>query len=395
MTISLFTVAVLSASFFVGFLPALIDGARKALQERLKLNDGDADWFARVFYLVWLPAMPVAGWMLDAFHNKEILFFGLVGMILSLAWLTMAANLHTLYLNAIVLGLSYSCVVTAAISFMPRAFFPDYVDSYRLNIAALNVGFIAVGIGAALGAWIAPRLQNWFGLGQGILYVSTALIAPAAMTALVERDAFPPTVANVTWPEMVAGPHLLLLALVLLVYFALENCLDYWPKTLQETPPDEIKPHEADVAPAEAQPVFWFLFIASRGLAAWHFYHHPNHGAATTVALVFVSTLILFNVVSGFEFGGERLLLWMVGLCYGPLLPGFLGMALDLYLNALPLSVLGILLAFSGIDTLLVRPAMTYFTLNRTPRSVLWAPLGLSLVLWIPLVFFVIVRVPR
>ncbi|MBI1830048.1 MAG: hypothetical protein HYR84_01195 [Planctomycetes bacterium] len=395
MTISLFGAAVLLCGLFVGFIPALVDGAKKGLQNRLKLPDGGADGFVTIFYAAWLLAMPVAGWMLDQWHNKEILFFGLVALILALSWLAMAANPTALHLSALCLGLAYSCVAASTISFMPHAFFPGDADAHGLNTASLNLGFVAVGLGAMLGAGIVPCLDRWVGISQGMLYVSTLLIVPAGLTALCERIVFPPAVVAASSQEMFAGPHLMVIGISILLYFALENCLEYWPRTLDEDPnKDNTAPApEYALGQAGSHPVFWFLFVASRGVAAWHFYHHPGHATGATIALVLISTVILFNLVGGFEFGVGPLLYWFVGLCYGPLLPGFLGMAMDLFPNPLPVGVLGILLALSGLDTLLVRPAMSYFTLNRSPRSVLWAPLGLSLLLWLPLVIFVVVRI--
>ena len=81
-----------------------------------------------------------------------------------------------------------------------------------------------------------------------------------------------------------------------------------------------------------------------------------------TLGLLIASAIILGNLTSGYEIGGGSLGFWLVGACYGPLLPGFLAIALDQAAKVsdkpLPATILGILLAArAGLDTLIVRPA--------------------------------------
>src|SRR5258708_6332066 len=132
MTFTPLAAAVLVNGVLIGFIPALVDGVEKPLKARLKLPAGSANGFSTLFYLAWLPGMPLAGCMLDAWHNKEILFFGLVALVVAVAWLAMVTTPSTMYLNAIILGLAYSCLTTATISFMPRALFPEDVETKKL-----------------------------------------------------------------------------------------------------------------------------------------------------------------------------------------------------------------------------------------------------------------------
>jgi cytochrome b561 len=85
MSFSLLVAATLASGLLIGLIPTLVDGVQRPLQARLKLSERRVEWFARLFYLAWLPAMPLAGWLLDAGHNKETLFFGMVALILGIA----------------------------------------------------------------------------------------------------------------------------------------------------------------------------------------------------------------------------------------------------------------------------------------------------------------------
>ena len=70
----------------------------------------------------------------------------------------------------------------------------------------------------------------------------------------------------------------------------------------------------------------------------------------------------------------------MTGAFYGPLLPGFLALVLDLF-PTLPATALGMMLALSGLDTLIVRPAMTTLARRQPARVVMCVPMILALVI--------------
>jgi MFS family permease len=388
MSFSLLVVATLVSGFLIGLVPTLVDGVQKSLQSRLKLPDGRVEWYVRLFYLTWLPAMPLAGWMLDSWHNKEILFYGLLGLLLGIAWLALVRSTVSLMLNAMFLGLAYSCVTTATISFMPHVFFPDYIERFKLNMASLNLGFITVGSGAILGPWIVQAFERLWGYRHGLLYLSIALIAPAALAALCNRDRFPESPSAVaSCDEIFRNPRMGLIVAVILLYFALENCLEFWPDSYLKELGYQNRGLQVGLL------VFWLAFLATRGVAAWWFFEHPSHAFGLTIILVVLSASILGNLTGGFEFGSGSLGFWLLGACYGPLLPGFLGMALELYHpKALPVSVLGALLALSGFDTLVVRPIMNLFGKDRPARSIMAAPTVLALILAALLLLLAFVR---
>ena len=380
MTFSLLVAATLVSSLLIGLIPTLIDGVHKSLKARLNPSDGQIDWFGRLFYLVWLPAMPGAGWMLDHWHNKEILLYGLVLLILGTAWLALVRSFLSLMGCAVLLGFGYSCVAVAAVSFMPVVFFPAYTDHYQLNIASLNLGFIAVGAGALIGPWLVPFMEKWWGFRQGMLYLSVALLAPAALTSLCDRNQFPTSpsiVAN--WAEVFTHPQMALIIVVILLYFVLENYLEFWPEAYLTELGYQGKSLQASML------IFWLAFIAMRGAAAWWFYEHPSHAFGLTIVFVFLSAMILGNLSGGFEMGSGSLGFWILGACYGPLLPGFLGMALELYPQAIPVSILGVLLALSGFDTLVMRPLMNIFGKDRPARTIMRGPAFIAIILMAPL----------
>ena len=382
MTFILLVAATLSSGLLIGLIPTLLDGVQKPLQARLNLSEGRANWFVRLFYLTWLPAMPLAGYLVDLRSTREILLFGLFALILGVAWLALVRSPRLLMLNAVFLGVAYSLVTVAAVRLMSMAFFPAKEDAdTKLNIASLNLGFVAVGLGALIGPWVVAAIERWWGFRQGLLYVSVALIIPAALTALCELA--PKVTTDVaTWEEVFTQPQMILLAGVILLYFALENCLEFWPESYLKELGYENRGLQT------AMLIFWLAFIASRAAAAWLLFEYrdyPQFAFGLTIVVVILSAAVLGNLVGGFDLGSGSLGFWLLGACYGPLLPGFLGMALELYPKPLPVSILGALLALSGLDTLLVRPLMTIFGKDLPARTLMRAPTVLALVLAAPL----------
>jgi MFS family permease len=388
MPASLLVVATLAGGLLIGLIPTLVDGLKKPLDAKLNLPGQISVWFVRLFYLAWLPAMPAAGSLLDVWNSKEILFLGLIALILGITWLALARSASSLLLTAVFLGAAYACVTVATVRLMTQVFFPDYAATDKMNLASLNLGFVMVGAGAMIGPWVVQAIDRWWGYRQGLLYLATLLIVPAALTALCDRSLFPkPPADAATWESLYLEPHMLLLAGVILLYFALENFLEYWPEAFLKDIDYRGRGLQLNLI------IFWLAFIGTRAAAAWWLYHHPSHGIAMTMLLVVLSGCVLGNLAGGFDVGSSTLGFWLVGACYGPVLPGLLGLALDFYYpQPLPLSALGTLLALSGLDTLVLRPIMDTFAQGRPARMVMRLPAFLAIIIGAPLLLLAFLR---
>jgi MFS family permease len=386
MTVSLLTAATLLCGLLVGLIPVLVDGLRPSIQARLRTTDAPVDWLVRLFYFTWLPAMPAAGWLLDLFHNKEILFAGLVALVLGLAALAVARTRLSVMLIVIVLGIAHSCVAVAVVSLLPSVVFDEATQGYRLasTIASLCVGFGAV----VVGAWIAPlvvRAAERFGHRQTLLYTSIAFIAPAALVAVCDRHLFPPAERIAPWAEILRQPLMSFLIGAVLLYFALQTCLALWPDAFLK----EIGYEERGVRFHRG--VFQVAFLGARIGAAWWLYEHPGQATLLTIGLVLVAALLLGYLAGGPDFGGGGFCHALLGAALGPLLPALLGMAIALPGKPIPLSLLGAILALDALATLVVRPAIGALVAGHSARSALWVPLGLTLAL-VPLLLLTFVR---
>ena len=196
--------------------------------------------------------------------------------------------------NAVFLSFAYASVTTATVHLMSAVFFPGGDKTFAL--AGLNLGFIAIGFGAFVGPMIVQAIEQRWGYRQGLLYVSVVGIVPAVLTMLAEAAQFPALPAEPTsWEVVLLQPPLGMIAGVILLYFALENCLDFWPEPYLEELGYRERGQQTGMA------LFWLAFIAMRGVAAWWLYFHP--GFAAIIILVVLSALVVGNLAGGYEVG--------------------------------------------------------------------------------------------
>src|SRR5260370_8797201 len=115
---SLLIASAATSGFTIGFVPTLVDSIRTPLSRQVAAPERRVNRILALFYLCWLPAMPLSGWLLD--HGlldhprpKGILFFGLLSCVLGIAWLGMAHTSGSLLTIVLVLAVLYSITPTA------------------------------------------------------------------------------------------------------------------------------------------------------------------------------------------------------------------------------------------------------------------------------------------
>jgi MFS family permease len=367
----------LVSGFAVGFVPALVDSVRTALRPQYKGSEGRFDRVLDLFYVAWLPLMPLAGWLLDHWSAQSVLFLGLGACVLGIASVGVARTLTSLAGSAALLGAGYSWTAVAGIRLMADAlrFAPN-----ASHIGALNLGFVAVILGAVLAPWVTAFVQRRWDHRLGMLYLSLAPLAAAVLVLAAPRAEFPQPATSLAWGDAIGNVRLWLLAVVILGYFAVENCLEFWPE-----------PYLKDIGyqgrgMTIALLLFWGAFTAARAAMGWL----PESWADIwlLLGLVLASSCIMGNLVGANEYSSGSVGFWMTGACYGPLLPAFLALVIDW----MPATALGMMLALSGLDTLIVRPVMTRLARRRPVRTVMRVPAILGLIIAAPLLVLALLR---
>jgi MFS family permease len=370
---SLLIAGAATSGFAIGFVPSVVDCVRAPLARQMQTPEPRAGRILTLFYLCWLPAMPLAGWLVDHGRDKEVLFFGLLGCVLGTAWLGMALTAWSLVSSVLVLGLGYAMLATAGIRLMPVALgFTPHVS----NVAALNVGFVFVVFGAVAGPWLVAQAERRWGYRQGLLYLSLALVVAAGLVFLVPADHFPRLERAASAGYLVNDIRLGLMAAVVLLYFALENCLEVWPEPFLK----ELRFEGRGLTIALL--VFWGAFTLLRIAMGWL----PDTSWVPWIllSLLLISAFTMGNLSAASEQNSGSAAFWLVAACYGPLLPGFLALVMNFY-PELPATALGVMLALGGLDILVVRPWVASRARSRPVRNVMRVPMILALLMAAPL----------
>ncbi len=248
------------------------------------------------------------------------------------------------------------------------------------SIGALNIGFVFVILGAVIAPWLAARVERRWGFRQGMLYLSLALVIAAGLVFAIPRGEFPQPAETVPVREVAGSVRLWLLGAIILVYFAIENCLDIWPAPYLKELGYQGR------GKTLAMLLFWTMFTVARAAVGCL----PESSADVWLLLILVlaSSCIMGNLVGANEYSSGGVGFWATGACYGPLLPGFLGLVID----GMPATALGMMLALSGLDTLIVRPLMTRLARRYPVRTVMRVPAILGLLIAAPLLALALLR---
>jgi fucose permease len=370
----------LTSGFAIGFIPALVDRVRTSLYQQFKGSESRVDRCVALFYVCWLPAMPLSGWLLDHWRNKEVLFLGLLACVLGIAWLGLSQSLRSVVSSVVLLGVGYAWVATGGIRLMAHAL---QFSEHASHVGALNAGFVFVILGAVIAPWLVGAAERRGGYRQGLLYLSLLVVAAALLIFLVPFDDFPSLAPSMPWRTLAGDARLWLLGAVILLYFALENCLEFWPDAYLK----EIGYQGRGRAWAIV--IFWGAFTLTRALTGW--LPLGTFDVWLLLALVLASSFTMGNLVGANEYSSGSLGFWLIGGCYGPLLPGFLALVMDTF-SDLPATALGIMLALSGVDTLIVRPAMTALARRHSAQTIMRVPLVVGLIMAAPLLVLALVR---
>lgn len=366
---------VLSACALVGGVPALVNVLKPRLQQLLAIDQQRVDRLERMqYFLAWVAGMPLAGWLVDRWNPLEVLIAGSIGVATTLAFFGVAQSPRWIGAMSFLLGLASSFLTVAALHLAPQALGPENCPA-----AALNLAFVAIGVGSFTPQWIFPRLERWAGLRRALLALGLGALLPTAFllagfASHMQRPIAPPQPdASVAFYY---DPHFWLLAIMLLLYYPIESALDIWSEPfLREIGYEDRKARAMLV-------VFWLAFLGAR-VGMW-FLLGPRNEIWILWFCVLTSGIVLGNLVGAYGASAGGLGFWLVGACYGPLLPGFLGMVIE-YCPAAPGLALGCVLAAAGMHDALAQPLMQRGAQARSVRVAMRIPLLMTLLMLAPL----------
>jgi hypothetical protein len=137
---------------------------------------------------------------------------------------------------------------------------------------------------------------------------------------------------------------------------------------------------------------FWIAYLAARLCTFW-FVPHFGYDRAPWLLLAFalISAMVVGNLVGANESSSGTFGFWLLGFCYGPLLPGFLGMIWDRYPIQRGL-LLGTMLAIGSVYHAALNPVLSRYLERHSARQAMRLPMILMLALAAPLLVLILVQ---
>lgn len=374
--------AAITSALGAGVLPSFLRGARPFLQDRLALSETQVRRLGRWFSLFTLPCLPLAGLLVDRWGLHEILFLGCLGLAMAISWIALSVHYGSLIWGLLGLAASGACVFTAAITLMPAVLQWSGHDS---RAEGLSVGFLVLGASWLLTPVLLPPLLRRLGHHQVLLSLAFLYLVPAALVVFTPKGEFPTSAAAEPMAQSLHDPRLWLLASMVLCYFLIERTLSVWPR-----------PYLAEIG-YQQQTIkrlllgFWISYLCLRPFWGWLI----GPGYETWLVLVFLVTaaMILGNLVGAYGASSGYLGFWLVGACFGPLLPLVLSIAMQLgEYHGFPALALGILMAFYPLTNLLIHPWFVRYAESHTARASMRIPMLLALLMAAPTLVLALIR---
>ncbi len=375
-------IGVLSACALVGAVPALVNALKPRLQQLLQLEPERVERLERMqFFLAWVAGMPLAGYLVDAWNRYDVLVAGCVGISFTVAFLGVTETPRWVGLASFVLGVATSFLVVATFSLIPEAM------PASCFAGAFNLAFIATCLGSFTPEMIFVRLERWLGMQRSLLLLGLGALIPAvllfiAMSGRRDTDAIANAAAAAGATSFFTDPRFWLVAVMLLLYYPIESALDIWSEPFLG---------ELGYGQRTGRMLlgFWLTFLLGR-LGIWYLLG-PRDEIWLLSLCALTSAILLGNLVGAYGASSGGVGFWLVGACYGPLLPGFLGLLVEVCPQAPGLAI-GSVLAIAGLHDALAQPLMRRGAQGRSVRASMRIPLVMTLLMLVPLVVLGLIR---
>jgi MFS family permease len=364
----------LSAGFLLGSLPPSLRAVGPRWGESLGWDAAESDRRLRrglLFPTVIL--LPLAGWLGDWWGPKELTLVGLLAVAIGLGLLAILPQPKTSSTNLLGIAVGIAFLAVGLIAWMPTT-----LGETGRAVEGLNLGFIAISLGWLTGPQTLRKTVAAIGVRGTFLAGAVAALACLLMLAVADDAA-----RNVGGREVLLHDlRFWLLLLAALLYFPIESCLEHWSG-----------PFLSDLGNLRYLRSrifgFWCAFLLAR--LAMFMLVRTGFEPWVLLTCTAVSAMVLGNLVGAYGPSSGGFGFWLVGFCYGPLLPGFLGLFAQSFPDRFG-TILGILLALGATYNAVLGPILHRYALSRTPRDAMRVPVVLTLLLAAPLLLVTLMR---
>ena len=348
--------------FTFGVMTSFLGATLPELSTRLSFDLPRGGALFSFLYLPQIPMVFLAGPLIDRFGKKPILAGGFLLCAAALVGIAYAPTYAALAALLIALGLGGTSAMSASNTLIP--------DLYPENPSSpLNLAGVFFGVGAIFFPWLVALMAARLGLVLTI-WLITLMVAGVALVAMMQT--FPPASSGggFDWREvrrLARDPAVIILALVLFFYSAVEISTAGWSRTFLER-----DLHAQPQRSAVILTMFWVAMMVGR-LAASQVVKWVR-GPRLLIGASLGAVCGLFVVIMAHSVAVATVGIIICGLTYAPVFPTTAGTA-STYFPKLFATVFGMLMAVGLSAGVILPPAIGYVAKIATVRA------GISLVL--------------
>jgi fucose permease len=314
----------------------------------------------------------------DALGARAVLATGSLVGAMALAWLANTRSALASVAGLLLLANAAVCLLTAASVLLPAAF------GGTSPLAALSFGYALFGLAALATTRVLDHVTLALESARTVNIVALLAVLPAVLATLTEVEAFPAIAANGASVGVTQRPDFWLLALALLIYFAVEQGMESW-----------MGRHLVEIGHPEQRVAwlmvgFWVAVLVGRfavGLACDRGWPSPSGVPWFVLGVALAGSIFLGNLAGARSVRSATNALLLVGVLLGSIFPLLVGLLFERFPKAQWGTAFGGALAAGWLGKLAVEARSKSHAQEGTARRSLWGlVVGLLLVMLVMLV---------
>lgn len=342
--------------FGLGMCLTLLGSISVKLMPRLKIDKGKFGSLISTFMFSCLVASLIIGVVIDKIGYKPVAVFGFAATALCILLLAQSKTFVMAAVACILLGFGAMALNTAGNTLIPVVLFEGQNPA-----AASNLGNVSTCLGLFLSPMLVSLLLKRFSYEKTVSVLGLIVLAPVILAILA---IYPQSQAGFAFSDalaLLAKPAVLVSALVLFCYIALESSFCNWlPAFGKEVISQEKSDVEAASVDASAQRLLSILAIAMMvgRLGASQIPKITEYGSWVVAAAALVTGLIVLAMMAAKTTRTAQVLAALAGLAFAPCFPTTIGVTFAKFSPEIYGSVFGIIFAIGLLGAVIVPKAI-------------------------------------
>lgn len=342
--------------FGLGMCLTLLGSISVKLMPRLKIDKGKFGSLISTFMFSCLVASLIIGVVIDKIGYKPVAVFGFSATALCIFLLAQSKTFVMAAVACILLGFGAMALNTAGNTLIPVVLFEGQNPA-----AASNLGNVSTCLGLFLSPMLVSLLLKRISYEKTVSVLGLIVLAPVILAILA---IYPQSQAGFAFSDalaLLAKPAVLVSALVLFCYIALESSFCNWlPAFGKEVISQEKSDVEAASVDASAQRLLSILAIAMMvgRLGASQIPKITEYGSWVVAASALVTGLIVLAMMAAKTTRTAQVLAALAGLAFAPCFPTTIGVTFAKFSPEIYGRVFGIIFAIGLLGAVIVPKAI-------------------------------------